>query len=209
MLEAAPVVDDDDLRAGAAQRRAHLLKQHRFARARLAADRDIVVAGLVLERRPEEGLAAPPTNSRCGWTLPRYSPCIGAILAAVVDSTVLKRLRRSMSAAEPVGQRQRHGREQPLDLEIALVGKIPARRLVDRLDRAFVAVAAAEPANRSSGHRRPARDGGLPGARPGRAATRPPARRSAAGSARCAFPARLVVRMNLKPALAEAASWSG
>ncbi len=64
MLEAAAVVDHDHLRAGAAQGRAHLLEQHRFARSRLPADRDIVVARVVLERRPEEGLAAPPDEQQ-------------------------------------------------------------------------------------------------------------------------------------------------
>ena len=34
-------------------------QQHRLARARLPANRDVVVARLVLEGRPEEGLAAP------------------------------------------------------------------------------------------------------------------------------------------------------
>src|SRR3546814_3054554 len=33
----------------------------------------------------KKGCPRRPTNSRCGWTLPRYSPCMGAILAAVVD----------------------------------------------------------------------------------------------------------------------------
>jgi hypothetical protein len=101
MLEAAPVVDDDDLRAGAAQRRAHLLKQHRLARARLAADRDIVVAGLVLERRPEEGLAAPPDEQQVRVDAAEILALHGRDIGAVVDSTVLKRLRRSMSAPSP------------------------------------------------------------------------------------------------------------
>src|SRR5690606_9550778 len=58
MLEAAPVVDHHDLGARTAQGGAELLQQHRLARARLAADRDIVIAGSVFERRPPEGLAA-------------------------------------------------------------------------------------------------------------------------------------------------------
>src|SRR3546814_11929963 len=58
MLETAPVVDHHDLGARAAERCAELLQQHRLARARLAADRDIVIAGSVFEWRPEEGLAA-------------------------------------------------------------------------------------------------------------------------------------------------------
>jgi len=66
VLEAAAIVDHDNLGAGAAQRGAHLLEQHRLARSRLAADRDIVVAGLVLERGPEEGLAAPPDEQQVG-----------------------------------------------------------------------------------------------------------------------------------------------
>ena len=52
--------------------------------------------------------------------------------------------------AEPIGEGERHGGEQPLNLQIAFVGEVPARRLVNRLDRAFVAVALAE--------RRPAGD---------------------------------------------------
>src|SRR3546814_14570346 len=56
MLEAAAVIDHDDLRAGADQRRGDFLQDHGLARAGLAEDRDIMVAGAVLEWRPEEGL---------------------------------------------------------------------------------------------------------------------------------------------------------
>src|SRR3546814_21013442 len=41
-----------------AKRRAQLLERDRLARPRLADDRDIVIAGGVFERAPEEGLAA-------------------------------------------------------------------------------------------------------------------------------------------------------
>jgi hypothetical protein len=60
-----------------------------------------VVAGLVLERRPEEGLAAPPDEQQVRVALPRYSPCIGAILAAVVDSTCLEALEALHVGASP------------------------------------------------------------------------------------------------------------
>src|SRR3546814_1870361 len=53
MLEAAAVIDHDDLRAGADQRRGDFLQGHGLARAGLAEDRDIMVAGAVLERSEE------------------------------------------------------------------------------------------------------------------------------------------------------------
>jgi hypothetical protein len=59
MFERAAVIDHDDLGPCPRHRRADILQEHRLARTRLAEDRDIVVAGRVLERRPEEGLAAP------------------------------------------------------------------------------------------------------------------------------------------------------
>ena len=60
MFERAAVIDDDDLGPCPRHRRANVLQEDRLARTRLAEDRDIVIAGRVLERRPEEGLAAPP-----------------------------------------------------------------------------------------------------------------------------------------------------
>src|SRR3546814_15900880 len=48
----------------------------------------------------KKGWPRRPTKSRCGWTLTRYSPCMGARLAAVVDSTVLQLLRRSKRSEE-------------------------------------------------------------------------------------------------------------
>src|SRR3546814_3027690 len=57
------VCSSDLLGARAAERCAELLQQHRLARARLAADRDIVIAGSVFEWRPEEGLAAAADSS--------------------------------------------------------------------------------------------------------------------------------------------------
>src|SRR3546814_5938419 len=58
MLERSPVVDHDHPRPCTAKRRAQLLERDRLARPRLADDRDIVIAGGVFERAPEEGLAA-------------------------------------------------------------------------------------------------------------------------------------------------------
>src|SRR3546814_20638546 len=66
MLEAAAVIDHDDLRAGADQRRGDFLQGHGLARAGLAEDRDIMVAGAVLEWRPEEGLTAATSEQQMG-----------------------------------------------------------------------------------------------------------------------------------------------
>src|SRR3546814_4262944 len=64
MLERSPVVDHDHPRPCTAKRRAQLLERDRLARPRLADDRDIVIAGGVFERAPEEGLAAATTQMR-------------------------------------------------------------------------------------------------------------------------------------------------
>ena len=58
VFERTSVVDDDDASADAGEGRAQLLQRDRLARARLAEHRDVVVARLVLERRPEERLTA-------------------------------------------------------------------------------------------------------------------------------------------------------
>src|SRR3546814_1936737 len=42
---------------------------------------------------------------------------------------------------EAVGHRERHDRDQPRHLQIAFVLKLPTRRLVDRLEIAFVPIA--------------------------------------------------------------------
>ncbi|EHJ63032.1 hypothetical protein NSU_0107 [Novosphingobium pentaromativorans US6-1] len=144
MLEAAPVVDDHDLSASAAQRRAHFLQQHRLPRAGFAADRDIVVASIVLEWRPEEGLAAPAHEQQVRMDAAEILALHGSDIGRCRREHGLEALEALHVRAKPIGQRHRHGREQPLDLQVSLIGKIPARRLVDRLDRAFVAVPAAE-----------------------------------------------------------------
>ena len=45
---------------------------------------------------------------------------------------------------EAIGEAQGKGSDEALELEEALVGKVPARRLVDRLDDAFVPAGRAE-----------------------------------------------------------------
>ena len=71
---------------------------------------------------------------------PRYSPCTGAMLAAVVDSIVRIRRQRSRSAPRPSASVSGMAAKQALNLQETLVGKIPACRLVERFDHALVAI---------------------------------------------------------------------
>jgi hypothetical protein len=101
MLEGAAIIDDDGLGVDPGKARGQVLKQHRLARAGLARDRDIVVAGIVLEGRPELGLTAPPDEEQV-----RDRPAIvfaldGASAATLAESTVRKRRIRMRSRDRP------------------------------------------------------------------------------------------------------------
>ena len=65
VLERPPVVDDHRLAAGADQPRDELLHEHRLARAGLAGDGDVVIAGVVGEGRPA-GRLAPAADQEQG-----------------------------------------------------------------------------------------------------------------------------------------------
>ena len=108
VLERPPVVDHHGLAAGADQAGDQLLHQHRLARARLAGDRDVVVAGLVGEGRPARRLAAPADEEQ-GRRVVRIRRlpgratrrAAGLRLTALDVSSVFIRPMRSRSASRP------------------------------------------------------------------------------------------------------------
>ena len=102
-----------------------------------------MVAGGVLERRPEEGLTAAAEKQHV-----RYRT---ASIFALQRSNVGNRCRQHRSKAfqtleiprETVRHGERHDGKQSRHLQIALVLKLPTRCLIDRLEVAFIAVAIA------------------------------------------------------------------
>ena len=150
VLERATVVDNDDLRAGTNHRGAQLLQSDGLARARLAAHRDIVIAGGVLERRPEERLSTAANQHKVRLeaaqilALQRHEARCGGGQHRPHALHVLEVER------QPVRHSHRHGSEQALDLQIAIVEQVPACGAVHRLQRSLVRVTLALRAERGN-----------------------------------------------------------
>jgi len=143
MLERAAIVDHYDLGPGAAQGGTQFLQRHGLARTGLTEHRDIVIARVVLERRPEEGLAATPDQ--------HHVRHVGTEILALDRREAGRRRRQDRAEAlhvpeverKTVGHRHRHRREQALDLQVAIVEQIPSRSAVHRLQDALVGIALA------------------------------------------------------------------
>ena len=148
MLEAAPVVDDDDVRSCTAQRRTQLLQRHRLARSRLAEHGHIVVAGRVLERRPEERLAPPADQQQMGVV----AAFVLALERGEVGGCRREHGAHPLHALEVAAQarRDRHRQtgQEADHLHVLLVVEIPPARLVHRFEDAFVGLSPALGAER-------------------------------------------------------------
>ena len=103
-----------------------------------------MVAGTVLEWRPPEGLAAAANEQE----VRDYAAEIFALhrrdMCRCRREHGLETLQPRHVVGEAIGEAQGKGSDEALELEEALVGKVPSGRLVDRLDDAFMRVALAE-----------------------------------------------------------------
>ncbi len=143
VLERAAIVDHDDTRAGAAQRRAQFLERHRLARPGLADDGDIMVARLVLEGTPEIGLAAPPDQHQMRNLAPQKLTLDRREIGGRRGQQRAHPFHALEVARKPIRHRHGHRAEQPHDLQISIVEKVPARSPVDRLQHPLVGIAPA------------------------------------------------------------------
>ena len=140
VLEGAPVVDHHRLAAGADNAGDQLLHQHRLARAGLAGDRDVVVAGRVGEGRPAGGLAAAPNQQqrRRRLGIDRLAAPL-AMDRREVDAEAVSRVfvrpMRARSASSPpagtMGSEASPGRQ----LDVALGDRAPALAVMDGAHR--------------------------------------------------------------------------
>ena len=140
VLERPPVVDHHGLAAGADQPGHQLLHQHRLARARLAGDGDVVVAGLVGEGRPAGRLAAAADQEQGGGIVG-----VGGLAAPLaVQRRQVDRARRQQGlhpahafevGVEAAGGRHRQAGQPGRELHVALRVHPPALAVVDRAHR--------------------------------------------------------------------------
>ena len=140
VLERAPVVDHHGLAAGADQPGHQLLHQHRLARAGLAGDGDVVVAGLVGEGRPA-GRLAPAADQEEG----RGIVGVGGLAPPLaVQRREVDRARRQQGlhpahafeiGVETAGRGHRQTGQPGGELHVALRVHPPALAVVDRAHR--------------------------------------------------------------------------
>ena len=140
VLERAPVVDHHGLAAGADDAGHQLLHQHRLARAGLAGDGDVVVAGGVGEGRPAGRLAAPSDQEQGGRGVGRRR--LAAPLA--VHRREVDRGGRQQGlhpshagkiGVETAGRHHGQAGEPGRELHVALGVHPPALAVIDRAHR--------------------------------------------------------------------------
>ena len=141
VLETATVIDHDRLRADAGEARRQILKEDRFPRTRLARDRHVVVAGTVLERRPELRLSPAPDEQQMRnvaayiFTLDR---CDGRDVRGAHGAQPLHAL---VIGIESVREHEREMGHEGGQLDMGLVDQVPPARLVERLERSLAGLA--------------------------------------------------------------------
>ena len=142
VLEGTPVVDHHRLAAGADQPRDQLLHQHRLARAGLAGDGDVVVAGLVGEGRPA-GRLTPAPDQEEGRRVVRVGG-LAAPLAVQRREVHRRGGQQGLHPAhaleigvEPAGRDHGQAGQPGGQLHVALGVHPPALAVIDRAHRLF------------------------------------------------------------------------